>query len=92
MAADLIGRPEAGLSCLRLEQNEFPAQALSLRREIFGDALPRTSNAVANQHNQHQPGTDSMKKENAQKPQPQKKITLKDLKARKEVKGGVRQV
>jgi hypothetical protein len=48
VAADLIGRPEAGLSCLRLEQNEFPAQALSLRREIFGDALPRVSNAVAN--------------------------------------------
>jgi hypothetical protein len=37
-----------------------------------------------------------MKKENTQKtqpqPQPQKKITLKDLKARKEVKGGVRQI
>jgi hypothetical protein len=35
-----------------------------------------------------------MKKENTQKaqPQPQKKITLKDLKARKEVKGGFRQV
>jgi hypothetical protein len=35
-----------------------------------------------------------MKKENIQKPQaqPQKKITLKDLKARKEVKGGTRQV
>jgi len=39
---------------------------------------------------------DTMKKENTQKtqpqPQPQKKITLKDLKARKEVKGGVRQI
>ena len=33
-----------------------------------------------------------MKKENTQKPQAQKKITLKYLKARKEVKGGVRQV
>jgi len=35
-----------------------------------------------------------MKKDNSQKPQaqPQKKITLKDLKARKEVKGGVKQV
>jgi hypothetical protein len=34
-----------------------------------------------------------MRKENTQKPQaqPQKKVTLKDLKARKEVKGGVRQ-
>ena len=31
-----------------------------------------------------------MKKENTQqKEQPQKKITLKDLKARKEVKGGI---
>ena len=33
-----------------------------------------------------------MKKENTQKAKPQKKITLKDLKARKEIKGGVRQV
>jgi hypothetical protein len=34
-----------------------------------------------------------MKKENTQKAQPaQKKITLKDLKARKEVKGGYKQV
>jgi hypothetical protein len=33
-----------------------------------------------------------MKKENTQKAQPQKKVTLKDLKARKEVKGGYRQV
>jgi hypothetical protein len=35
-----------------------------------------------------------MKKEKTQKPQaqPQKKTALKDLKARKEVKGGVRQV
>jgi hypothetical protein len=34
-----------------------------------------------------------MKKENTQKaPQPQKKITLKDLKARKEIKGGIKEV
>jgi hypothetical protein len=31
-----------------------------------------------------------MKKDKIQKPQPQKKITLKDLKARKEVKGGIK--
>jgi len=33
-----------------------------------------------------------MKKENPQKSQPQKKITLKDLKARKEIKGGIKEV
>ena len=32
-----------------------------------------------------------MKKENTQKLPTQKKITLKDLKVRKEIKGGVRQ-
>jgi hypothetical protein len=44
----------------------------------------------------HQPADMMKKEENTQKaqpqPQPQKKITLKDLKARKEVKGGVRQI
>jgi len=35
---------------------------------------------------------DTTKKNVAQKPQPQKKVSLKDLRARKEVKGGYRPI
>jgi len=52
----------------------------------------------AKSHDQDRNCTDIMKKENTQKSQPQaqpqaqKKISLKDLKANKEVKGGIRQI
>jgi len=55
----------------------------------------RTAGVVGAVAKSHSPVTlnscrNTMKKDKTQKPQPQKKITLKDLKARKEIKGGIK--